>query len=62
MAEVAEQQWAVDAAAMRAVIDELIADHGSIEGYVLAHGSHARRPIASLRASLLEDSALDDAI
>jgi protein-tyrosine phosphatase len=53
VAEIGKQRWAVDAVAMAAVIDRLIADHGSIEGYVLAHGL---RPdaIAGLRSSLLE--------
>ncbi len=61
VAEVAQQKWAVDANAMRAVIDKLIAEHGSVEGYVLAQGL-APEAIARLRASLLEDSALDDVV
>ena len=47
--------------AMRAVIDKLVAAHGSVEGYVLAQGL-APEVIARLRASLLEDPVLDDAI
>ena len=53
VAEVAQQQWAVDAAAMRAVIDRLVAEHGSVEGYVLAQGLEPEA-VARLRASLLE--------
>jgi protein-tyrosine phosphatase len=52
--ELAKQRWAVDAAAMRAVIDRLITDHGSVEGYLRAHG-FAPESVASLHASLLED-------
>jgi len=54
MAEVAQQKWAVDAVAMRSVIDRLVSDHGSIEGYVLAQGL-APEAINALRASLLEE-------
>jgi protein-tyrosine phosphatase len=60
-AEVAQQKWAVDAAAMRAVVDRLVAQHGSIEGYVRAHGI-APDSLARLRESLLETPALDDAV
>ena len=60
-AEVAQQKWAVDAAAMRAVVDRLVAEHGSIEGYALTHGLTADA-LDCLRASLLEDPALDDAV
>ena len=61
VAEVAQQRWAVDAAAMRSVIDKLVAEHGSIEGYVLAHGL-SPEAMAGLRATLIEDPAFDDAI
>jgi hypothetical protein len=60
-AEVAQQKWAVDATAMRAVVDRLVAEHGSIEGYVLAHGL-STDTLERLRASLLADPALDDAV
>jgi protein-tyrosine phosphatase len=53
VAEVAQQHWAVDAAAMRMVIDKLVADHGSIEGYTLAHGFNPEA-VERLRAQLLE--------
>jgi protein-tyrosine phosphatase len=53
VAEIAKQKWAVDALAMRAVIDRLVAEHGSIEGYVIANGL-APEAIERLRASLLE--------
>jgi protein-tyrosine phosphatase len=53
VAEIAKQKWAVDAAAMRMVIDRLVAEHGSVEGYAIANGL-APEAIASLRASLLE--------
>jgi hypothetical protein len=39
---------------MRAVIENLITEHGSVEGYVLANGM-APEQVASLRSSLLED-------
>ena len=55
-AEVAEQKWAVDATAMRAVVDRLVARHGSVEGYVRAHGI-APDALMHLRDSLLEDPA-----
>jgi protein-tyrosine phosphatase len=61
VAEVAQQRWAVDATAMRAVIDKLVAAHGSVEGYVLAQGL-SPDAIVRLRASLLEDPALDDVV
>jgi protein-tyrosine phosphatase len=51
--EVAEQRFAIDEAAMRAVIDRLVADHGSFEGYALDHGL-APAALANLRATLLE--------
>jgi protein-tyrosine phosphatase len=54
VAEVAKQRWAVDAVAMRAVIENLITEHGSVEGYVLANGMTSDR-VAALRSSLLED-------
>ncbi len=38
---------------MRAVIDRLTAEHGSIEGYVIANGL-APEAVERLRASLLE--------
>jgi protein-tyrosine phosphatase len=60
-AEVAQQKWAVDATAMRAVVDRLVAEHGSIERYVVAHGL-AVDALDRLRASLLEDPARDDAV
>jgi protein-tyrosine phosphatase len=53
IAEVAEQHYAVDAVAMRAVIDHLISEYGSIEGYVLAHDLEPAA-ISSIRSSLLE--------
>jgi protein-tyrosine phosphatase len=56
VAEIAKQHYAVDAEAMRAVIDRVIEDHGSVEGYVRAHGL-TPEAVASLRASLLEDVA-----
>lgn len=52
-AEVARQHYAVDAAAMRAVMDRIVAEHGSVEGYVLAQGLEPEA-VARLRASLLE--------
>jgi protein-tyrosine phosphatase len=52
LVEVAEQHYAVDEAAMRAVIARLDEQHGSIEGYVLAQGLE-REAVASLRSSLL---------
>jgi protein-tyrosine phosphatase len=61
VAEVGTQKWAVDAAAMRSVIDQLIETHGSVEGYVLAQGL-APDAIARLRETLIEDPALDDAV
>lgn len=51
--EVAEQHYAVDAVAMRAVIERTTTQYGSIEGYVLAHGLEPEA-VAALRASLLE--------
>jgi protein-tyrosine phosphatase len=53
VAEIAQQRWAVDAPAMRSVIQRLMDEHGSIEGYVLAQGL-APDAIERLRASLLE--------
>jgi protein-tyrosine phosphatase len=53
IAEVAEQHFAVDAVAMRAVIEQTTTRYGSIEGYVSAHGLEPAA-VASLRASLLE--------
>ena len=53
VAEIPKQKWAVDAEAMRSVIDRLVEDHGSIEGYVRAHGLEAEA-VARLRSSLLE--------
>lgn len=53
VAEIAQQHYAVDGAAMRSVIDRVIEDHGSIEGYVRAHGLSAEA-IEALRASLLQ--------
>ncbi len=50
--EVAEQHYAVDAVAMRAVIDRTMAQYGSIEGYVLAHGLEPGA-VAAIRATLL---------
>ena len=38
----------------RAVIDDLITEHGSVEGYVLANGMTSES-VASLRSSMLED-------
>jgi protein-tyrosine phosphatase len=58
VAEIAQQKWAVDAVAMRAVIERLMTDHGSIEGYVLAHGL-APEAIGGLRESLLEEMTPD---
>lgn len=53
IAEVAEQHYAVDTVAMRAVIERLRTQYGSIEGYVLAHGLEPEA-VAGIRASLLE--------
>ena len=53
IAEVAEQHYAVDVAAMRAVIERLTTEYGSIEGYVLAHGLEPGA-VAALRTSLLD--------
>jgi protein-tyrosine phosphatase len=53
VAEVARQRWAIDAAAMRAVTQHLLDDHGSIEGYARSHGLSSNA-IDRLRASLLE--------
>jgi protein-tyrosine phosphatase len=53
IAEVAEQHFAVDAVAMRAVIEQTTTQYGSVEGYVSAHGLEPDA-VASLRASLLE--------
>jgi protein-tyrosine phosphatase len=50
--EVAKQHYQVDEAAMRAVIARLGEAHGSVEGYVLAHGLEPTA-VASLRATLL---------
>lgn len=58
VAEVAQQKWAVDAAAMRAVIERVVTEHGSVEGYVLAHG-FTPEAVARLRASLLEEMQAD---
>lgn len=52
LVEVAEQHYAIDEAAMRAVIARLGDDYGSIEGYLLAQGLEPES-IASLRRSLL---------
>ena len=54
VAEVAKQRWAVDAVAMRAVIEQLVTEHGSVEDYVLANGMTGES-VAALRSSLLED-------
>jgi hypothetical protein len=51
--EVAEQHYAVDAVAMRAVIERTTTQYGSTEGYVLAHGLEPEA-VAAIRASLLE--------
>jgi protein-tyrosine phosphatase len=53
IAEVAEQHYAVDAVAMRAVIEHLNDDYGSVEGYVRAQGLEPEA-LRNLRASLLE--------
>jgi protein-tyrosine phosphatase len=53
LAEVGRQRWAIDAAAMRTVVDHLVDEHGSIEGYLLVQGLEAAA-IERLRASLLE--------
>jgi protein-tyrosine phosphatase len=53
LAEVGRQRWAIDAAAMRTVVDHLVAEHGSIEGYVLAQGLEPAA-IERLRTSLLD--------
>jgi protein-tyrosine phosphatase len=53
LAEVGRQRWAIDAAAMRAVVDHLVEGHGSIEGYLLAQGLEAAA-IERLRDSLLD--------
>ena len=53
VAEIPRQKWAVDAVAMRAVIERLAEDHGSIEGYVRAQGLGVDA-IARLRSALLE--------
>jgi protein-tyrosine phosphatase len=53
LAEVGRQRWAIDAAAMRAVVDHLVDEHGSIEGYLLAQGLEAAA-IERLRTSLLD--------
>jgi protein-tyrosine phosphatase len=58
VAEVAQQKWAVDAAAMRAVIERLVTEHGSIEKYVLANG-FTPEALARLRSSLLEEMQAD---
>ena len=52
IAEVAEQHFAVDAVAMRAVIEDTTKQYGSIEGYVLAHGLEPEA-VANLRTTLL---------
>lgn len=52
-AEVGTQKYAVDEIAMRSVIDRIVAEHGSIEGYVLAQGLD-RAAIHRLRDSLLD--------
>jgi protein-tyrosine phosphatase len=53
LAEVGRQRWAIDAAAMRTVVDHLVGEHGSIEGYLLANGLEAVA-IERLRTSLLD--------
>ena len=52
VAEVGTQKYAVDEAAMRTVIARVIAEHGSIDQYVVAHGLKVEA-IVRLRASLL---------
>ena len=51
--EVAEQHYEARADAMHAVLDHLVATHGSVERYVLAEGV-TPASIAALRAALLE--------
>jgi protein-tyrosine phosphatase len=53
LAEVGRQRWAIDAAAMRTVVDHLVEGHGSIEGYLLAQGLDAAA-VERLRTSLLD--------
>jgi protein-tyrosine phosphatase len=53
LAEVGRQRWAIDAAAMRTVVDHLVDGHGSVEGYLLAHGLEAPA-VGRLRDSLLD--------
>jgi protein-tyrosine phosphatase len=53
LAEVGRQRWAIDAAAMRTVVDHLVDAHGSVEGYLLAQGLEAAA-IERLRTSLLD--------
>jgi protein-tyrosine phosphatase len=52
LAEVGRQRWAIDAAAMRTVVDHLVDAHGSVEGYLLAQGLPSAA-IERLRTSLL---------
>jgi protein-tyrosine phosphatase len=52
IAEVEEQHFAVDAVAMRAVIERVTTRYGSVEGYVLAHGLEPEA-VAGIRATLL---------
>lgn len=52
-AEVAHQAYGAHEAAMRRVLTELVAAHGSVERYVLEAGVEASA-VASLRAALLE--------
>jgi protein-tyrosine phosphatase len=53
LAEVGRQRWAIDAAAMRTVVDHLVDKHGSVEGYLLAQGLEDAA-IERLRTSLLD--------
>jgi protein-tyrosine phosphatase len=55
VAEVAQQRWAIDAAAMRAVIQHLLDNYGSVAGYVRAHGLSPER-IEQLRSTLLVEA------
>jgi protein-tyrosine phosphatase len=53
LAEVGRQRWAIDAAAMRTVVDHLVDTNGSIEQYLLAQGLGIVA-IERLRTSLLD--------
>jgi protein-tyrosine phosphatase len=53
LAEVGRQRWAIDAAAMRTVVDHLVDEHGSVERYLLANGLEPAA-VARLRDSLLD--------